>query len=122
MISFKFLKTAGVTAIIAFIVINAVKTSWDIYKKGDRLTKLEAEVAGLQTKKADLEKEAVQVDTPEFIEQEARDELHMVKPGERIVILPAEPGTLDNLGVLGSSSQPVSQIPIWKQWLSLIFS
>lgn len=118
-----FFKTVGVTALITLIIVNTAKTSWEIYKKGERLTKLEAEVARLQQQKAELEKLSQIVDTPAYIEQAARDKLHMVYQGERIVVLPAEPGVRQDLGsLLGASAEATTHGPIWKQWLDLIFS
>ena len=47
----------------------------------------------------------------------------MVYQGERIVVLPAEPGVRQDLGsLLGASAEATTHGPIWKQWLDLIFS
>lgn len=46
--------------------------------------------AALQKEKSKLEKELSLVDSDEYIEEVARDELHMIQEGEKIYILPDE--------------------------------
>lgn len=116
----KFLKTAAVAAIITLVIFNAAKTSWDIYKKSERLTRLEQEVVALREQKSALERKASEVQTPEFIEKEARDRLKMTRPGEKIVILPAE--EVVNKGDMGDKGDRGDVTPVWRQWVSLIFS
>jgi cell division protein FtsB len=42
----------------------------------------------LEARKAELEEELTQVDETDYIEQQAREQLHMIKPGEILYLLP----------------------------------
>lgn len=42
----------------------------------------------LETRKAELEEELTRVDETDYIEQQAREQLHMIKPGEILYLLP----------------------------------
>lgn len=53
-----------------------------------------------------------QVNSDSFVEEEARDKLFLVKPGESGVILPHE--TTEN-----ASKKP--ELPNWQKWLRLFF-
>jgi cell division protein FtsB len=45
----------------------------------------------LTEKQAELKNELSQLDNEEYIEQEARSELHMIFPGEIMYVIPMEP-------------------------------
>ena len=111
----------NITAIVigGLVILNIGRTTYDLSKKGDRLSRLEKEVVDLTAQKQALEQKSVAVEQPSFIEQQARDLLHMVRPGEKIVILPEVRGQRSEVG---SQNVVVGETPVWKQWLLLIFS
>lgn len=75
--------TALVIGIIAFSVYNVVTL---------RIERAEAEAAkiALEKEQAKLKKEYSLIDSDEYIEEKARENLHMVRPGEMIYVLPGE--------------------------------
>lgn len=76
----------------------------------DRQKRLEDVVAQNER----LKKELAEAQTPEFVEEEARRKLGMVKEGEAIVLLPKDSSTTE------SKSQG-EQIVKWKQWWRLFW-
>jgi len=76
----------------------------------EKAQKLAAEQKQLLEKKAYFQ-------SPEFVEEEARNKLNMAKPGETVVILPP------NLAqVLGREEKPAApEIPNWRKWWNLFF-
>ncbi len=69
--------------LVAFSLINIVKV-----KMEERDLKKEAQE--LAEQKEDLEEELTLVNTPGYIEQQARTQLHLVMPGEILYILPED--------------------------------
>jgi len=113
---FNNLKTAIIFGLGGLLIFNITKTTLEILKKGERLTNLEKEVEQMRQQKARLEQKVAAADDPAFIEKEARDRLKMIKPGEKIVVIPDQP---EVAGVeTANSTQPLE--PNWKQWLELI--
>ena len=84
-----------VVAVIGYSVYNIVSL------RGQR-AQAETAKEGLLKEKARLEKELQQVDSDEYIENEARGSLHMIKPGETIYILPEQEKT--TAGAFGGDS------------------
>ena len=74
---------AAIFALLFIIVFNIVSL-----KKEQHEVKLEKEA--LEREKAQLSKELEQIDQPENIEQQARDQLRLVKPGETLYLFPDE--------------------------------
>lgn len=74
-----------ITGIIAASLINVVTL-----KAEQREVMKEAEA--LQQEKERLEKELSQIRDPENIEQEARDQLRLIKPGEKLYMFPEDMG------------------------------
>ncbi len=66
--------------------INFTRTAYDILKSSKRLDDLEEEVSGLDSRKQRLQEEIERKKTPEYVEEKARNELNMIKPGEKIVV------------------------------------
>ncbi|NMB70136.1 septum formation initiator family protein [candidate division WWE3 bacterium] len=66
--------------------INFTRTAYDILKSSKRLDDLEEEVSGLDSRKQRLQQEIERKKTPEYVEEKARNELNMIKPGEKIVV------------------------------------
>jgi cell division protein DivIC len=70
--------------------INFTRTAYDILKSSKRLDDLEEEVSGLNSRKQRLQEEIERKKTPEYVEEKARNELNMIKPGEKIVVFVTE--------------------------------
>lgn len=77
------LVVAAVFVLLFLIVMNIVSL-----KKEQHDVKNEKEA--LEREKARLSKELEQVDQPENIEQQARDQLRLIKPGETLYLFPDE--------------------------------
>ncbi len=97
-----------------------IKLSGDILrllKAGDKVKLAEKRVWMLEKEKKDLLEKRQYYQTPEFIEEEARNKLNMARPGETIVILP--PNLEEILGKQKQNSFP--PLPNWKKWWKLFF-
>jgi len=79
------------TIIILLGICFIVKLTGDflrLLKASQRIKVMEEKVLKLEEKKRNLSAKYQYYQTPEFIEEEARNKLNMAKPGETIVILP----------------------------------
>ncbi|MBI2034358.1 MAG: septum formation initiator family protein [Candidatus Levybacteria bacterium] len=111
----KFVVTA--LFIASFLIINnLVRSIYNFWHKQDLLVSAQQELQQQKKEREKLTRELTRVKDPLFIEQEARDKLFLVKPGERIVLLPKE-GLEDST----QSGKPKKREPNWKQWLVLFF-
>lgn len=97
--------------------VGLFRTLKRVQDRQGRMEGIKTEVGSLEAENRQLTKEVVYRQSPEFIEQQARDQLKMVKKGERLVILPNLPT------VLGSEATPAAppNIPVWKQWWEVFF-
>jgi len=82
-----------------------------------QIKKAEERVAKLEEQRKQLSEKYQYYQTPEFIEEEARNKLNMAKPGETIVILP------NNLNELLNHRQKFQEnsLPNWRKWWKLFF-
>lgn len=74
---------------IVFIVLSVsfVSSSFEVLKSKDRLDELNQEVASLEQKKLEIQKEVEFKKTDEYIEEKARNELNLIKPGEKVYVV-----------------------------------
>lgn len=112
------LRNGAVVVIGVVALVNIGKTLLDLRVKEARYTNLVKEVQNLRDKKIALTKDLAEAQTPWHIEKQARDNLQMIKPGEKLVIIPDERAIVGS--ALGESTVKVD-LPVWKQWVALIF-
>lgn len=86
-------KILAVIIIIGLVLIikNILFSIHSLLENGKTITTLKEEVAAGKKKKQFLAERLYYVNSNEFIEQEARDKLGLIKSGEYVVIAPNEP-------------------------------
>lgn len=68
--------------------ISSIFSAYEVIKRGSRLTKARKELESLKLEKDRLLKRLEYVKSEEFIEEEARNKLNMIKPGEEVYLRP----------------------------------
>lgn len=112
----KFFQIVGI--LVGLILV--VKITGDLlhlFKAWQQIEKMERKVAALEKKKKELSEKNQYYQTPEFIEEEARNKLNMAKPGEIIVVLPPNLSEFLN----HSKNQNEELEPNWRRWWNLFF-
>jgi cell division protein FtsB len=104
--------------IIAFFAINGLTGSIiSLWQKQSLITQAQNELTGTKRQNALLKQQLSVVSGPQFVEEEARDKLFLIKPGEGVIVIPKD--------VLQASSARKKSVvdtrPDWKKWLDLFF-
>jgi len=90
---------------------------WRLIRASRQIKMIEERVVKLEEEKRKLSSKQKYYQSPEFIEEEARNKLNMAKPGETVVILPSNINELMNY----PKRQLDPQLPNWKKWWNLFF-
>lgn len=85
------------------MIISLIKGIQTTLQAKNRVSNLEQKKADLAEEKRKLEEQYKYVQTPEYLEKVAREELHLSKPGEEVVIIPEE--------MLASNGGEVKKLP-----------
>ena len=105
--------------IICIVIINGLVTSiLNLWQKHELVDHSEQTLANERKKNIELKKKLKTVPSLQFIEEEARNKLFLVKKGEEIIVV--APTTY----LQSSSSATEKQIdprPYWKQWWDMFF-
>ncbi|MEK7141826.1 MAG: septum formation initiator family protein [Patescibacteria group bacterium] len=100
------------------LIVNLTRSIWDLWRRRDILGERQAVLRRVEAEHARLQKELEYAQSPEFIEQEARNRLGLAREGESVVILP-------KLQITNSKTQTKEEkgenIPNWKRWWRLFF-
>ena len=102
-------------AIIVLGLVIAIKQGtsvWKLWKSGEQVHLAQAQVRQEEDKNQSLKTRLAEVDTPQFIEREAREKLGYSKAGETILILPQQ-------NEVDSSQLTVDSRPNWQKWWDL---
>ncbi|HSD98968.1 MAG TPA: septum formation initiator family protein [Patescibacteria group bacterium] len=112
------MKRIIIFAIIIFlfaVTINLALSIASLWSKKDILTQTRLELAKKQEEHARLEKDWQHVNSPSFVEEQARDKLFLAEPGESVVLMPKASASAAQL------VQTTLNEPVWEQWVHLFF-
>lgn len=102
-----------VTIVVCLFIINGlIHSIFDLWNKQDVVVKARQELDLEKQKNDELKVQLGYVKSEEFVEEEARNKLFLVKPGESDVIIPK------NL-IKKEEVKPPPPPPNWQQWLNL---
>lgn len=107
--------------ILAYNLTRSIVVLW--YKK-DIIVDSQEALTQAQAENARLKAKLEEVNSPDFIDKEARNRLGMIKEGEKLVLLPSS--QINQLSEETSlSDQPedkkADNLPNWKKWWKLFF-
>ena len=102
-----------VSLIIIYNFFNSIYTLWH---KKDVITKAQLELKQVQQENTNLKKQLSTVNNPEFVEEQARDKLFLVKPGENTVVIPK-----NLLPTPTALPEKVLEKPNWQKWLAFFW-
>lgn len=100
--------------IVLLLIINSLAHSiYDLWHKQDLLTSAQKELVTQELKNKKLKTDLSYAKTPQFLEEQARNKLFLVKPGEQEVLMAQKLNS-------GQISQDSSRnLPNWQQWINL---
>ena len=114
-----YLKKIGILILVSIFLFQLIQTLIVTYRAGQNLEVLKENVYTLDTERTNLENELEYRQSNEFVEQEARDRLNLLYPGEVLVVfnnLERVLGVRDQQMVSGSERQSIPY-----QWWQLFF-
>lgn len=101
------------------LIVNLSRDIARLLRSGKQVEKAQRKVEELKREHEELVKRKEYLQSPEFIEEEARNKLNMSREGETIVILP--PNVEELVGFLEEETGEEEQLPNWKRWWKLFF-
>jgi cell division protein FtsL len=112
--------------ILLFIVsISLIKSSIQVFKSKGRLDEVNQELSKLEDEKKKLEAEIQYKQTQEYIEEKARNDLNLIKPGEKVYVVVGEENKASSeTNVLSGSSERKkndTKDKNWYSWYKLFF-
>ncbi len=99
---------------ILLLLASTVQAIASFWHDGQKVTDKEREVAQVRAENDRLKRAIAEVETPEHVEEVARDKLNLAKPGEVVVIVPSE--LVSATGSVGRQT-----LPNWQRWARLFW-
>jgi cell division protein DivIC len=78
------------TALILFVIAVVASSGIKLWRLSREKQATQTEMGNLLEKEAALQNELAQLESKEYIEREARAELHMIFPGEMLYVIPLD--------------------------------
>jgi cell division protein FtsB len=103
-----------IVIVLLLIINNLIHSIYDLWQKQGLLTQAQNQLSAEQLRNTKLKTEILHAQSPQFIDEEARNKLFLVKPGEQEVLISQD--------LLSKSPQKQAQnLPNWQKWLKLFF-
>lgn len=97
------------------VINNLVRSISDLWRKQDLIEQVKIDVEKEKKDNQKLKERLSEAQSEQFIEEQARNKLFLVKPDEKFALIP------QNLLKTPSPSVPPPVLPNWQQWLKLFF-
>jgi cell division protein FtsB len=81
------LKYIVISILFVLAAINFTRTTLEILKSSKRLDDIKSEVSVLEEKKGNLEESIEYKKSDDYIEERARDDLNLIRPGEKVYVV-----------------------------------
>jgi cell division protein FtsB len=100
------------------LIISLVRGIYETFQSRERIATLASRKEMLEAKRQELQQKMSEVESPLYLEKVARDELHLSKPGETVVIVPE--GKLNILAVNQPNSGDSEEKPNYMRWWDVV--
>jgi cell division protein FtsB len=105
-----------------FLSVSFVRSAFEVLKSKDRLDEVNTEVKELENKKAEIEEDIEYKKSDEYIEEKARDELNLIKPGEKVYVVTGGDDSSENvLSETDIAEEVGRERSNWYSWYRLFF-
>lgn len=116
-------KYIGISALFILATINFTKTTIEILENSKRLENISQEVEELKQEKREYENKVAYKKTDEYVEEKARNDLNLIKPGEKVYVLPQGFRKVNlESKVLGQKNVSLEEKSNPAKWLSLFLT
>lgn len=105
--------------ICILLIVNLSRSLVDLWKKGDSLDQEEERFAKARFENEELTRESEKLQSPEYIEREARDKLGLAREGETVVVIPE---ITQQVSTTTNQTEEISQNTVWRQWLDFLLN
>ncbi len=102
-----------IITVCLFLIVNLSRSILELWGSGGRVEVAQKELETVQGKNLELKRKLVQVQSPQYLERIARNNLGLAKEGETVVILPPVSEAID--------LKIKEEIPNWQKWLKIFF-
>jgi hypothetical protein len=110
----------GIACLCLFLIVSMGRSTWGLLGKGDAIEEEQKHVDELKAEQERLMAIKETVDSPEFIEKEARDKLGLAKPGETVLVLPPDE-VLKKFAPSFDEEEFIEEKTISERWIQLFF-
>lgn len=100
--------------IFLFIINNFFHSIYRLWQKQDLIVSARRELAREKAEQRKLANDLEMVKKPNYLEEEARNKLFLVKPGEEVVVIPSTSPSVTTKQHIVKKPEPV-----WLQWYKL---
>lgn len=104
----------AVIIICVYLIVTTLRSMVDLWRAADKLTRREQALAALMAQQDALLREQNKVNSPDYLEKVAYDQLGLSKPGEEVIVIPKEL-------LKESPMASPDATPNWKKWTRLLF-
>lgn len=105
-------------AFCLIVINNLTHSIVDLWQKQSFLVAAQQSLQQEKQKNQQLQQQLKKISQRQFIEEQARDKLLLVQPGEEVVLLPT--GVLQSVQTVPSQSITPTK-PHWQEWWDFLF-
>lgn len=107
--------------LLVFLSVAFIRSTFTVFKSSGRLDDVKKEVSDLEAEKTRLEKEIEYKNTEAYIEEKARNDLNLIKPGEKVYVVTGTVGSQEEKILSAQDEKESSKDSNYYMWYRLFF-
>ncbi|MDO8689183.1 MAG: septum formation initiator family protein [Dehalococcoidia bacterium] len=109
--------------LLAFLSFSTAKKAMEVYQLNQQAASIRQDIAQLKDRNAELRRQMEYVQSPEYVEKVAREQLNLVKPDDipLVLVSPLVKVASGGPSPAPQPARPQDIPPNWKRWWNLFF-
>lgn len=108
--------------LLAYLSFSTARKALEVYQLNRQASQIRQEITQLKDRNAELRRQTEYLQSPDYVEKAAREQLNLVRPGDIPLVLVYPPGK--EPAVEPPLARPPSRtapVPNWQRWWSFFF-
>lgn len=108
--------------LLAYLSFTTARKALEVYQLNQQASVIRQEVAQLRDRNAELRRQMEYLQSPEYVERAAREQLNLVRPGDIPLVVVSPAGKEPSAEAASAPSQAWPEtIPNWQRWWNYFF-
>jgi len=109
--------------LLIYLSFSTARKAMEVYQLNQQAASIRQDITQLKERNAELRRQEEYLQSPDYVEKMAREQLNLVRPGDipLVLVSPSVKETPKQPAPAAPQSRPQQSLPNWQQWWNFFF-